>query len=390
METTAAMATPDISFTRLKTFRQCPKLYEHIYIEGNERADNENMAYGRKVHKLLEMMCRNLLLNETGVRRQIDPAELEEWYDKVRGDIGLEEFEKWRLLKVAEFLSDKDFSTGDIEVEITLDIGLPNKVKGIIDLRCFDKEGNLLIIDWKTIKRSVDEDEIADDLQLKIYAHLMAEHYKDMPWLKIERGLWFWRYGGFVSVPWEPENFAEELKQYVTTLIDTKEFTYQINSYCASCPILTKCKANDEITVYTYGHCKDRAKWWDAKAKDVRVKCEAKFEEIEEDFYIEDGYRYKLTETNETSTDMAMLFSMQGIDPAAILEMANAMQAMVDPGSPAAVQLESMIDQLKDMKAAIDKLTPLLSIGKKVAKAAGIDLPLKDEGKSPRLTYTKV
>jgi len=394
MEATIEKERP-MSFTRMSKFIQCPALYKYIYIDKGERPDSIALDYGRKVHALLKLFCRQVMLDANGLKQEPDPAQVDEWYDSVGMELGLKEhvLEKWRLRKVAEFLIDKDFGIADIEKKIETEIN-GKKITGIIDLLCFTQDGEMLIIDWKTVKQTIDADEIDGDLQLSIYAWLVSQEYKNVPELRIKKGLWFWRYGGHTFVPWDKTDFEETIRSNMEKIAAETVFDPRINQFCKWCPLLFNCKVKDEVAGNaSYGQCKNRAKLWEGKAKAIRPEVEEKLNNIEEDYYIEDNYRYKISEKTNKEYDMDALFNNYAIDPKQLIENIKDLEKIVT-GSPIETAFREHAELIKEtLQVAMEeteKLKKILKPVKKCADAEGIDLPIANEKKVPVLSYKEL
>lgn len=397
---------PKISFSRLDKYSQCPRQYHWIYVLGNERPDSDVLSYGRNVHKLIELMCREVMLDGNGARIDIDPPEIDAWFEGKRKELMLEPHERWRLHRVAEFLIDKEFTLTDIEQEffIELDEAI---LTGKPDHRCMNKQGELIILDWKSGRRTYTREEAEDSLQLKIYAWYLIKTY-GLPTL---RGMWYWREGGHTDplVPWEEADFENnELKPLVHDLVTAKEFPPKLNCNCGYCPIKMTCPVKDDIEIFTYGQCKDREKLWKARAVELRPIIDGKMEQIKECelkisktgipletiSFIEDAYRYVLSMGTESVIDMDALFqqfvpAMDGIIKL-LTDYHKTYQILVERDPNVSGEIEMSIEQLKSLPGQLNVLKQIVEPVKKQAKELGVVLPIKEEKPSTKLTYSNV
>jgi len=382
-------ATTELSFTRISKFLQCPALYKYIYIDGKERPDNQALEYGRKIHNLIQRLSLEVILDEEGNKRDTDPNEIQEWFNEIKGDYEFLEPEKeyWRLVRVAEYLQAQDFGRDDVEKKLHADTPEAPLV-GTLDNLHFHDDGTVVILDYKTSRQTIDAAEIEADLQLNIYAYLISKIYKDIPNLRIKIGVWFWRYGGHELVDWENQNFEETLNKKVSECVNATDFPYKINQYCGFCPMLSTCGAKDDLPNKTYGSCKDREKYWKAKAGECRKPVEDKFDVIEGDAFEEDGYRYKMTEEDASEVDNKAMFEMILPDfESVIIALKNLKDKFEESNPQYAAEFEHALEKFRDYDKAVETLTAIVKPVKKEAKALGIDLPVGETKKKFKLSY---
>lgn len=168
------------SYSKIDTYKTCPYKYKLKYIDRiKEKLDN-NIAIqkGSLVHKLLERKVNN----ETNVD---DPELVELLHKLVKEDIT-------KILKTTKkfietpFFKSLDFSNATTEEYFYLDTNLNPCLKpkafmvGKIDYKEF-KEDYILIIDWKTGKKTAKDIQLykTDDLQLDLYALWALQKYPE-------------------------------------------------------------------------------------------------------------------------------------------------------------------------------------------------------------------
>jgi len=158
-----------ISFTRLKTFNQCPRKFELIYLCGNPDISGRAAELGSIVHKMAELITGEFLGERTeSIYENNSPQKLLDYFDESINEVKPKHYfssdEVYPYL--VNFLNTcstaKKQKIVDKEVEINTFIS-DYPVKCIID-RVDTIENNVKLIDYKTGKK-----QYVDKLQLQIY-----------------------------------------------------------------------------------------------------------------------------------------------------------------------------------------------------------------------------
>ncbi len=116
-------------------------------------------------------------------------------------------------------------------------------ISGYIDRIDRDPNGVLHIIDYKSGKKEVAAKNIAEDLQLGVYALAVSLLYPEEPTIYAE--LYYLRSGrrkGHLFTKAELANVEQKLLEKVNDLIDTEDFKYTANSFiCSFCDFKKIC-----------------------------------------------------------------------------------------------------------------------------------------------------
>lgn len=224
----------DFSYSRIDTYQQCPAKYFYSYIAKEPRLFNPPAVLGNIVHAVLE----NVLDND----KTLDLNELEEEYNKNIPIWDPEDNIPKDLISVGSVIlqefydeySDKKFNIYEKELGFDFIIG-SYRIIGFIDR--VDIVGDRVnIIDYKTGKWEVALKDIANNLQLGIYALAMHNIF---PEKEIYAELHYLRSGkkkGHLFTPEDIENVKLKLISSITKIINDTNFTATSNvricSYC--------------------------------------------------------------------------------------------------------------------------------------------------------------
>ena len=179
------------SFSRLKTFNQCPLRYRYRYLQGLKEAFRSIESYlGNAVHDVLEWLYVE--------RDQDDSPESERmlekfaaqwtegWDDNVAIVRTADDAEKYLRLgreMLARFHRDtfaRDRSE-TVALEQRLSLRLSPKIvfTGFADRIGRTEKGRLFVIDYKTSRSEGDSSEFSQGLQAPLYAVCVLEHHHD-------------------------------------------------------------------------------------------------------------------------------------------------------------------------------------------------------------------
>lgn len=148
------------SFSRLKTFEQCPKKFNHLYVAKDVKdKETDAILYGNEVHKAAEEYMRD------GVPVPKKFSYIEETLNKLKTFSGTKHCEL--KLAVTESYTPTGFFDSDVWY------------RGIVDLLIVD--GNKAhMIDYKTGKNA----KYADTTQLDAMAAAVFTHFPDVETIK--------------------------------------------------------------------------------------------------------------------------------------------------------------------------------------------------------------
>ena len=158
----------DFSYSRIDTYEMCRAKYFYSYIKREPRQFGEAAALGNIVHAVLE----DLVSNE----KPLELDEMHESYDAKRGQYDPSGLISDELILagsniINEFYDENEGKLFDVfEKEMPFNFIIGNySIIGYIDRVDIDGD-NVHIVDYKTGKREVAQKNIADNLQLGIYA----------------------------------------------------------------------------------------------------------------------------------------------------------------------------------------------------------------------------
>jgi len=235
------------SFSRLKSFHQCPFRYRLRYLKGLKEAFRSIESYlGNTVHDVLEWMYgernegRSPALEE--VLERFDGAWTQDWPEDVaiirdgdgpdtyfrRGREMLERFhgEAWA----------KDRSeTLALEQRFTKSLSERISFTGFADRVGRTTQGTLFVIDYKTSKKIGDPSDFSEGLQAPLYAACALEIHGDEVALA---GYHYLRHGksNWTEVKREQgRNILERFKNMAEAALDATEFPARPGILCAWC-----------------------------------------------------------------------------------------------------------------------------------------------------------
>ena len=164
------------SYTRLDTYRTCPRKYKHVYVDKEREPPSEAMLIGHAVHSALEVW---LAVDGQDVGDLLDIFTASVESQRKEGDITVEEEELARTMLLDYYDSlasvNKDLVLG-IEEEFNLLI--PGVyISGIIDRAEYldKKKDTILVTDYKSGRSSISQQQAKKNLQMAIYT-LAAMH----------------------------------------------------------------------------------------------------------------------------------------------------------------------------------------------------------------------
>lgn len=208
-----------ISYSRIKTFKTCPKKYYYSYVEGRKAAPTQKMLEGTVEHK------------------KISKGNIPDFFKPA--------FEKNFINPIFEETFEEDFLTFNL--------------KGIIDCYSINNSLSCTIADWKLYQ--IPE----SDEQLKIYALLLSKRYPDLEFftayfVSIKGGF----YKRFTYSKDDIKDFETELIEIAEEIISAEDFPVTPGSHCSYCPYIEDCykenKLPDKIKSITIANIDDAQK----------------------------------------------------------------------------------------------------------------------------------
>ena len=235
------MAFFEISYTKARTYLNCPWLYKLKFLDDWKAPPGPDASLGISLHKALERYHR-------GQERGIEAlwAALDEAWDRAGyGDSGQElEFYDRARAALERYRSEIDLKwTGrvfEVEKNFVLDlseIGL--KLIGSMDRVDRMADGSYVLIEYKTHVQPWSAERMAADLQMTIYSHAAREIF-GAP----QMGLFFFfvSQGVWTQVTRGPEDWQGALRALgeIVRKVRQSEFTADTR-YCPFCEMRKSC-----------------------------------------------------------------------------------------------------------------------------------------------------
>ena len=190
------------SKSKINTFLQCPRQFQYQYIDQLESEPNEYMELGLIVHQIAETIANDIkkgMLNADDLYDTIYDFYTDDKYDL-----------NPHLTSLASFFNDvlnSGYTIFSVEERISNE---SDHFRGIIDIVLEDQDGNLIVLDYKTSKKTKPITKYR--LELCIYKNLLEFKYPDKK--VIAAGIFFTHNNDYRVV-----NFTDNTDQgaYITT-----------------------------------------------------------------------------------------------------------------------------------------------------------------------------
>ena len=181
-----------LSFSRVDTYQSCPLRYRFGYVDELPSAPGPHLSWGSSIHAALETFWDQKLPEAPPVEVLLD-ALYAHWDDE--GFVGIERDEKIRWYRHAQDVLRRHHSrfvntyqpAVATEQWFELDLGDAITVVGSIDHVARTAAGGIGIVDWKTNRKAKTRAQVADSLQLAIYAMAARELWGHEPeWVALD------------------------------------------------------------------------------------------------------------------------------------------------------------------------------------------------------------
>lgn len=241
--------------SRLSAFEKCPLSYRFTYIDRIKKEEESIDAFvGSRVHEALEKLLK--LKMDFGREPTLEKAReiyLKRWEEEygphivIKDEFAEEEDYKRKGLICLEkyFDMEKGREPGElVDLELQLNFNLGGcSMTGFIDR--IEKVGNTYhIIDYKTSKRAMTQEEADTDRQLALYEIGIRDMFPDAEDVMLH---WYYLQHGQVVSSSRDESQLEELSESVVSLIETIETTTDFlpleSKLCGWCEYKDECEA---------------------------------------------------------------------------------------------------------------------------------------------------
>jgi RecB family exonuclease len=242
----SAPRTPRFSPTRLALYRFCPKAYEYYYVRGLRWGQiTAGHAFGGTLHRTLEAFHRE------GAQGTLD-ALLEtyraRWVESGYADAeeAARHFEAGEELLRRYHTEAVETQRETIAVETTVRVDYPGFVLfGKIDRLDRLADGELQVIDYKSGRLTVTEEEVRASPALAIYQLLVARRHPAVP---VSAAILCLRSGELAAVhrsPAELDEVEAEVSGTILQILGDETFDATPGPHCRECSYYRICPAAD-------------------------------------------------------------------------------------------------------------------------------------------------
>ena len=173
-----------LSATRIKTFLQCPRQYRFHYVDEIPTMLTGALAFGQVIHQVLHNLQMWRLTHGEPLSAQVAMYDFTRLWEEIEStekplfktETEFVEYEELASLILSGYVEAHRNLSPPILLEYPFEIPLQDEVsgrkyllRGIID-RVDQADNGLVIVDYKTSKRKPSPRQLAEDLQLTIYA----------------------------------------------------------------------------------------------------------------------------------------------------------------------------------------------------------------------------
>ncbi len=175
-----------LSFTRIDTYRNCPRRFRYTYVDRLPTRPSPHLSFGTSVHTALEAFHDRQLPERPGVDALL--AALYEGWDQ-RGFVELTRDEQVAYYRHAQQVLRRYHARGEpgdrrtVATEAWFEVPFAYQavVVGSIDRIDVDGDDQLHVVDYKTGRRARPRSEVAGSLQLSLYALACQHLYGRLP-----------------------------------------------------------------------------------------------------------------------------------------------------------------------------------------------------------------
>ena len=220
------------SFTKIKTYFECPKSFYYKYIEKLKvKVDPRFFEKGRFYHSVLEYYPEKINFKF-------------KFADEKTQDIYKENIKKFIKHPHVQNLLENKFVT-ELEFKFDEEMNLTNKTKwkshlyGYIDF--IGKDEVIYIVDWKS--KNHGEKYPTDKEQLEMYAGWVFKARPNLQKIKCEFAyIENITFDTFEYTREDGEKFIENINNKINTIQEDSEFKKNVSSKCNSCDYFNNCK----------------------------------------------------------------------------------------------------------------------------------------------------
>jgi len=288
------------SYTRLKTYENCPKQFYFRYIQGLPVKTNAGMRFGEKLHKLIADS-----LTSTPDYSLLDISQVQEAQGLVQNALA--------------YIGDRTLVGSEMPVGV--DQKFRQKpfekayLRGIVDAIVYDPASGIELIDFKTNYAPESKE------QLLLYALLSGPQIGVLP-----EKLTFFSLRFNEATSWdldieEVENFRLFLKSRIARIEATKTFEPQPSDECDTCPFVSLCPTAQSLNISEVTDADAALKAFkEAQAHEAAAK---NLKKVAKDFVKESG---------ESLEDGGKIFGPVRSEAVSIEDREGLVNALIDEG----------------------------------------------------------
>ena len=257
-----SMPTHTYSYSRLETFRNCPRQFKIQYIDKIPAETESIEAFmGGTVHEALEKLYRDVQMTKLPTKQEVlgyfDRTWDEKWHDGimvVKKEYAPHEYREVGRRCISEYydLHHPFNATRTIALEhlvfFPLDEDQKYWVRGFIDRVALTEGGKYEIHDYKTSGRLKTQGQIDKDQQLALYQIAVQRDWKDAETVEL-----VWHYLAFgkemrsARSPEELERLKRETLELIRSIESETDFRPKETALCGWCAYQEYCPAKKHL-----------------------------------------------------------------------------------------------------------------------------------------------
>jgi RecB family exonuclease len=247
---------PSLSPSKITTYLACPVKYRWTYVDSQGKwylRAKSYYSFGTTLHRVLELFHRS---EDNGVEttQEALAAYDENWLDA--GFHSAEEMAesyhegKEMLEHHLDQVQKRQTTAKVIAVEKMLKIDTPNFVlSGRIDRLDEHEDGTVEIVDYKSGRASVTEEEVANDISMGVYQLLVREAYPDRSVIATIYALRSGESASYSMSDQEIERFRRDITLLGDEIITQEYFdlTPRLKRLCVGCDFVPLCRRQPDF-----------------------------------------------------------------------------------------------------------------------------------------------